>query len=360
MQKADNITYFKNVQALRAIAALLVLAFHTYAVEGKYFGSHAVPEVLGAFGTCGVDLFFVISGFVMTTVSRGQFGSRESATVFLKRRVLRIYPIYWFYSLIVLAVLVVMPQWVNASNGHHADVLRSFLLLPSESLPLILQGWTLKYEMFFYVAFAAILACVAERLLPVALVIWAAVTCGLAHWFGAEAATSPSLALVSDPLVLEFIAGCFCAIVWPVLRGALPTVFCLVGIGGFAASFVLGQRVGLDAVVQWRALYFGVPAFLMLLGVVSLEGGSGVASPRLLCDLGDASYSLYLSHVLVISAVGRVYARFLLPKLGVPAGAVLCISIAIVIGYLSYRLVERPLNELLKRALFRSNRTSLA
>jgi peptidoglycan/LPS O-acetylase OafA/YrhL len=86
----------------------------------------------------------------------------------------------------------------------------------------------------------------------------------------------------------------------------------------------------------------------------------GVASPRLLGALGDASYSLYLSHVLVISAVGRVYARFLLPKLGVPLGAVLCISIAIVAGYLSYRLVERPLNELLKRALLRSNRVSVA
>lgn len=360
MTKAETNSYFKNVQALRAIAALLVLAFHIYAVEAKYFGRHAVPEVLGLFGTCGVDLFFLISGFVMTTVTRGQFGSRAAAVTFFKRRLLRIYPIYWFYSLVVLAVLIVMPQWVNASAGHHADVLRSFLLLPSDSLPLLLQGWTLRYEMFLYVVFTAIVACVAERFLAVTLLAWAAVTCTLFFGVSSSSIASPTLALVRDPLVLEFIAGCYCALAWKAMSRPLASVLFAVGVAGFAVSFAIGERVGLDTVVQWRTLYFGIPAFFVLLGAVSLERYARVAAPRLLCALGDASYSLYLSHVLVISAVARFYARFALPALGLWVGTALCFAIAIAAGYLSYRVIERPLNELFKRVLLRSGRVSVA
>jgi exopolysaccharide production protein ExoZ len=360
MSEFKTDSYFRNIQSLRAVAALLVLAFHVYAVEGKYFGEHVVPKVLGAYGTCGVDLFFVISGFVMTTVTRTQFGSRENAVGFLKRRVMRIYPLYWFYSLIVFAVMLVMPQWVNSSTGHHVEVLRSFLLLPSATLPLLLQGWTLVYEMFFYVVFAALLACITERWLTVALIVWAAVTCSLAYLLEMGRISDPSIRLIGDPLVLEFIAGCFCAMAWPAMRGARPFFLLAAAAVSSLVSVAIGGRVGLDEIIHWRAFYFGLPAFFLVLGAVSLEAHMRVTASRVLRVLGDASYSLYLSHVLVISAVGRVYARFALDKFGPAIGTLLCIVVAIFAGYFSYRVVEQPLNDLLKRIFKRSEIISMA
>lgn len=355
--KIDSPLYFRNVQALRALAALLVLAFHTYAIEGKYFGGHAVPKVLGTFGTCGVDLFFIISGFVMTTVTRGQFGSGSGAASFLVRRVARIYPIYWFYCLIVLAVMLVMPQWVNASNGHHADILYSLLLLPpSDTLPLLLQGWTLTYEMFFYFVFAGMMAFIAERVLPLALIGWALATCVLAYWLASSqqhVLTSPMLNLAGNPLVLEFVAGCFCGLLWPLIRKAWAPVILIVGIFALAISVKLGEQVGLDTVVQWRFAYFGIPAFFIVLGAVGLEAHAYLHAPRPFCRLGDASYSLYLSHVLVISAVGRLYAHFASTHLVPLLGSLLCFVVAIVAGWVSFRVIERPMNTILKRLLQR-------
>ena len=118
-------TIFHNVQALRAIAALGVVIFHLSLIENKYFIQHIVPINLGRLGTAGVDLFFVISGFVMVVVSMGQFGKNGAAVQFLLRRMLRIFPIYWFYTIIVLAVFLAMPQLVNASGGHKANIVAS-------------------------------------------------------------------------------------------------------------------------------------------------------------------------------------------------------------------------------------------
>ncbi|WJF91853.1 acyltransferase [Paraburkholderia bonniea] len=359
-QKIIPTSYFSSIQALRAIAALLVLAFHQYAVEGKYFGAHAIPHVLGLFGTCGVDLFFVISGFVMTRVTRGRFASREQSKVFLLHRFLRVYPIYWFYSLIVLAVMLVMPQWVNATTGHQANLLSSFLLLPSSTLPLLLQGWTLTYEMFFYLVFAGLVAFIAERFLPVALLIWAILTGGLAFWLGRAQLTNPFLEVVSNPLVLEFIGGCFCALLCPAVKGARSIAVLVIGLAALLAAFVIGEHAGLSAVVQWRALYFGVPACLLVLGATSWEMNTGRTAPRFLRLLGDASYSLYLSHVLVISAVGRLYAHLAPAALPAAFGTLLCLCAAIASGYLGYRLIEQPLNSKIRQLVRRSKFMSAA
>ncbi|HDR8974267.1 TPA: acyltransferase [Burkholderia vietnamiensis] len=341
--------YFKNIQAMRALAALLVLCFHVYAVEGKYLGDHAIPQALGMFGTCGVDLFFVISGFVMASTAQSQLGSAECAVDFLKRRALRIYPIYWFYSFIVLVVMLVMPQWVNASAGHHADILSSFLLLPSTSLPLLMQGWTLTFEMFFYVVFAGIVACGTARSFSRMLTAWALATCGAAYWATHASVSNPVVNVVANPIVLEFIAGCFCAFLWPAARKWCGPAIALVGVVALSLSMYVGERVGLDAVVQWRAIYFGVPALLLVLGVVTIERHFGIAAPKWLCSLGDSSYSLYLSHVLVISAIGRMFSRFAPTQLPHSLGSLLCVVGAIVFGVFSYRLIEQPLNSRLKR-----------
>ncbi|MEA2116633.1 MAG: acyltransferase, partial [Thermodesulfobacteriota bacterium] len=133
----------KNIQALRGVAVLLVVFFHMVTIEKKYGGTNTLLSDYFQFGMFGVDLFFVISGFVMVTVSRGKFQQPRQAATFLYHRISRIYPMYWFYSLLVLAVFLLQPSFVNSSQFGQVNILASFLLLPQKHLPLLMVGWTL-------------------------------------------------------------------------------------------------------------------------------------------------------------------------------------------------------------------------
>ena len=126
------------VQALRGVAALAVVAIHATAIERKYSGGDLLlPEWL-RFGASGADLFFVISGFVMVTVTGGCFGRINEVLRFLWGRVTRIYPTYWFYFFITLAALLWQPSWVNNSLPQQVSLWASFLLLPTNTLPLMM------------------------------------------------------------------------------------------------------------------------------------------------------------------------------------------------------------------------------
>src|SRR4051794_33560458 len=117
----------EGIQAARAIAACGVVACHLLGYEAKYLPGPAVAPTLCQFGMAGVDLYFVISGFIITTMCAGRFGRRGEARRFLVQRVVRIYPVYWAWCLPVLAVFLLRPGLVNSSHGQ-PDVLRSFLL----------------------------------------------------------------------------------------------------------------------------------------------------------------------------------------------------------------------------------------
>ena len=132
----------QNIQALRGIAVLSVVFFHLLTIEQKYGGSRTILPDLFQFGLFGVDLFFVISGFVMVTVTRGKFQIPRQALRFIYHRVARIYPTYWVYSILVLIVFLLQPSWVNNSLGNQVDILSSFLLFPSRNLPLVMVGWS--------------------------------------------------------------------------------------------------------------------------------------------------------------------------------------------------------------------------
>jgi Predicted acyltransferases len=197
------------------VAALAVVAFHAQFVEHKVAGSTVLlPEAL-RLGRTGVDLFFVISGFVMITVTRSRFGPGEFPR-FIWSRLTRIYPVYWFYFALFAAVFLIHPAWVNASQHHQFSWLHSFFLLPDPHLPLVMVGWSLIHELWFYLVFSLLL-CLPRRWLPFELAVWAlgivvvACTVSLAD-------LSPGLRVVAHPYTLEFIAGAFVALVYPRMR----------------------------------------------------------------------------------------------------------------------------------------------
>ena len=336
-----------SIQALRGIAALAVVFFHAQAVAHKYLTNPGLlPEAL-AFGQTGVDLFFVISGFVMVLTTAGSGRTARDAGRFLLARLTRIYPVYWVYLAATLAVFLIRPEWVNASQGHRADLASSFLLLPAHELPLVMVAWSLVHEVWFYLVFAALLL-LPRHWLSAALIAWALLI-ALATLTTTAPDQPPALTIARHPYTLEFILGAASALLLPRLAARpWPLLLALtVALTGLCAAHI-SNVMAADAFA--RALILGVLYSALLTTAVLAEQRGVLAIPRFLSDLGDHSYTIYLSHVLVLSAGGRLWA-VLPPDLTGWAGSsalavILMLAGVLVWGRIGYLLIERPLSRL--------------
>jgi exopolysaccharide production protein ExoZ len=133
-----------GVQALRALAAIMVVFSHLVGFETRYLpGGVLVPDWFG-YGQFGVDLFFVLSGFIIVESTRRLHGSAAAGMVFLYRRVIRIYPVYWAYLAAVLAVWLVNPAVLGGGQGREVDLVASIFLYPSTASHVMLVSWTLS------------------------------------------------------------------------------------------------------------------------------------------------------------------------------------------------------------------------
>ena len=124
----------QNIQGLRGVAVLLVVFSHMLRIEGKYAQFEYILPELFLIGMSGVDLFFLISGFVMVAVTQSSSQSKIQIQKFLYYRVTRIYPLYWFYSVLILGVYLLQPNLINSSQGNQVNILESLLLIPQNLL----------------------------------------------------------------------------------------------------------------------------------------------------------------------------------------------------------------------------------
>jgi exopolysaccharide production protein ExoZ len=331
----------ESIQALRGVGALLVLSRHIAVKHARYSGSGNTLPNLFRVGDGGVDFFFVISGFVIVMASCRQFQKPGAVGSFLYRRAVRIFPLYWFYSLLTLGVFLVAPQWVNRGQNHQVQILHSFLLLPQSILPLVGQAWYLEQEVWFYLIFALLLLA-PERLLPRLLLLWGLLVavgwniCRLQS--GLE--TSAWVLRLTSPIAMDFILGAFIALAirrgWK--RGAFTCV--LLGLFLFLAGAVLQDPLEIDGL---RLLCYGLPAAFIVYGAVALE--SRVRFPKWLKSIGDASFSIYLSQILVISAVALLWERLLPSGLVGSIGADLAMLLfALAFGIAGCHFIEKPLH----------------
>lgn len=330
-----------NVQVLRAIAACFVLAAHTFQGLNE-------PHVDGAwgFGVYGVDLFFVISGFVMVYTT-----ARKPVTpaAFFSNRVIRIVPLYWALTFLVYALVIVAPSLFKATSSDPVELLKSLFFVAFEKSngqvqPTLFLGWTLNYEMFFYALFAAGLTIrsVKTRVLTIC-----AVLALLALIGGTVPADAPVAHFYTSSLMLEFGYGMLIGLVYERIGSrpsSLATGAVLIAIG--LAFLVLGPRDFGDL----RFLTAGLPAAAVVWGAISLEvRGWRITSPALLL-LGAASYSLYLTHMFPVGAIEHVAGRMALDHGWlVPAIAVLSFAAAIATGVAVHLVLERPVDRALRR-----------
>ena len=311
-----------GIQYLRAAAALAVVIFHAAEKTGHRF----------TIGAAGVDVFFVISGFIMWVIS-----DRRPLTParFIADRIRRIVPVYWLATGVMVAGALagLFPNLVLTLE----HVLASLFFVPARSpsngeiWPVLVQGWTLVYEMLFYAVFAASLFMPRHWRLPVIAGLFVAlVAAGLASTFD-----DAILLTYTRPVILEFVAGMILGELW--LKGRVPSLGAgsgLIGcaLGGFSLIALL--RLPFDE------LTIGPLAIALVLGVLTLEAHGCVPVMRLPHLLGNASYSIYLWHTFAISVVAKAGAAIGLDPLLVMAAAVIAGTL---LGLAAYAMLERPL-----------------
>ena len=338
----------QNIQALRGIAALLVAFSHLLIIERKY----STDQVLGQWielGMVGVDLFFVISGFIMVHVAWTFKRGFRAVGEFLFARATRIYPVYWLVSLMTLGVWLWRPEIVFSSLAGAPDFLKSFLLIPDNRPPFLAIGWTLVHEMFFYLVFAIALFFKPKFMLPF-LAIWA-ILLGIGILQGLPE-TSPLLEILFNPLSYEFLLGAFAAWILKMYNGPLAKTALALGIMTSITCLVLAldRHNGMPATFADRAILFSIPCTLIVYGLSAIEIHGKVLS-NALSKLGDWSYSLYLTHIMSLSLLGRVWRKIEQPGI-VDNIAVLIIMpiFAIFVSWLCYRFAEKPMLDLAKKA----------
>jgi exopolysaccharide production protein ExoZ len=331
---------YNNIQALRGIAALMVFSSHVLAVRWG-MGVDWLALRYGYIGPAGVDIFFVISGFIvsMTAARLGQTGQSNlhKARHFALRRIFRIYPVYWVVLLLAFLSappLELAPPWLP-----HRNIFQLALLATPVNHKVML-AWTLCYEMYFYLVLAAMLL-VFPRAVFRCLAIWGAVSAILI--FLCWKYRPDRLDTVStSPFLLEFLYGC--AIAWLVRNGMrrLGWTALLLGLAWFVVSCDVNMGVG-QWQPKWRAVLFGISGALIVYGLVSLESRRQLSLPRFLTATGDASYSIYIWHQLVIAGLlwGSERAGLLAAVPG-PALLIAWFALTLAAGFLGHRLIERP------------------
>ncbi len=341
-----------SLQALRGVAVLLVVVYHLRHFAVRWCTIDGLPAWLVHF-QAGVDLFFVISGYVMVHVATrsGQPASHPGA--FLLKRAVRIYPLYWVFTVLAGTFLLARSGWVHPRSESLGEVLLGSLVLwPQTSAPLVGQGWSLVHEMYFYCTFALLLG---GRRLAVTLVGWVAlVAIGLVTFGPFDGDSVPLLRTVFHPLTFEFAAGAAIALLHQAGKLPLPAVSLLTGLALWLGSWTQGEfaQHGVP-----RVLCHGAAALLIVHGVVALERLRRLPSLPWLIAIGDASYSIYLSHLAVIVLLGQAWLRMLGQPTNSAAFALLiCLlaAAAVGVGFGVWRFAEVPLQTLCSRCVRRT------
>lgn len=341
-----------SLQCLRGIAALMVVVHHVL---------HQTPGFLSVWTTnawqAGVDLFFVISGFVMVYVTN----NRERSPVrFLAMRAARIVPIYWFYTLAAAGLILILPSLFRSNEASIKHVALSMLFVPHETRdhdlsPLVKQGWTLNYEVFFYLLFALAMWISFRRRISVS-VTTLVVFAGIGMWIRLTGTSIGVAGFYFQDIILEFAFGMLIAHAF--VSGKLDSIPRLIGgiavLTGFVSIFALDSYA-----TTARSLAYGLPAAIIIIGALAVEANISALRMPFLQFVGDSSYSIYLVHIFPIAVLRAMWPRLGLPMHGVAGLALFLltsVTLVVALGAISYYTIERKSLRWLRVAIERRGR----
>ena len=320
-----------SLQAYRGFAALAVVLLHlTSQAYDKYVPGYVFCNGYFRQGGSGVDFFFVLSGFIIYYTQSRMFGNPEGMKTFIKNRFTRIFPVYW-----IVTVLYLLGFSATLHNLDYSFIIQSFLLIPQHIEPVVRTGWSLSYEILFYAVFAWLIQ-VRSRLSWIPLAPWFILS-GASAFHVVEFKDSLPLQFLFSGFHVDFLLGCITAHI--AIRHAVQhrKAILLVGSSLFCLPWILQVNV-----FDFR-IYYGLAASLIICGASQIDLHDDIHVPRILVFLGDASYSIYLIHTAVISALFMALNRLHLTQTLGNGISVCMVGIgATVIGSLFHYFVERP------------------
>jgi exopolysaccharide production protein ExoZ len=326
----------ENIEAGRGLAAAIVVFYH---IDKYYFGSAKYwPETFlngfMGFGHAGVEFFFVLSGLIITSIHFGDIGMPNRVGSFFKKRFARVLPFYWLCLAIMIAELLLAPSG-SGNRLNATSIIASILLFGADPhVAILFVGWTLFHELLFYVLFG--LAIWRPRIgLPI-----------LGAWLLGALLSAFIPDVPAYPFGLINLLFGFGIVAGLLLRRPRIPMPALLAIAGGALFFMTGF-----AETEWgmatrsaQILGYGVGATLALVGMVSLERQRGIKPPRLLTLTGEASYSIYLTHMLVLPPLAMVALAVGAPRhVPAPMAFVGFAVITIAVGIVVHLVVERRL-----------------
>jgi len=356
----------QTLQASRGAAALLVFAFHLTYIGKDTFGVDVAKGVF-RFGACGVDFFFVLSGFIIFFIHHDDIAKSGRLWPYVTKRLARVYPLYWVIALVLLPIYFSPLTTALSPTQYFVTLFKSFLLLPQPSNPMVTVAWTLSFEVFFYSMFALAIY-LSKPVSRIVVVFW--LTFSLITYLDKMGLAGP-LTFVSPARVrvlefvfsfynLEFAMGCFVAFAATRFQIQHPGKLAL----GAAAIFIIAGMLESFSSQKFLRVsgvaHYGVPAALFIFGAVSWEIRKAVALPAALLFLGDASYSIYLTHLPVLDLLSKL-ALALKDRnsLGPSFTVVIILFVTIGAGLLCYHFVERPLLALFHGRMFVNRRATI-
>jgi exopolysaccharide production protein ExoZ len=331
------------IQYLRGLAAVLVVYAHLNTQTLRISPDHHLPYA--SMGIWGVDIFFVISGFIMY-IAAVEIDAKPGH--FLLRRAIRIVPLYWSLTALIVAGAYVAPTMFFSTRLDASHILASFLFLPWRNpaydgyWPVLIPGWTLNYEMYFYAALA--IGLFAPRRLRV--ILTSAIVIGVLVAVQISKSTEP-VSFYGNDIVIEFLFGLLAGYTFRRARplGA-PLGVLLIGL----AFCLVMWMADMESVP--RSIAYGIPAMMIVLGSLQLEGMAKHATFRPALYLGDISYSLYLTHVVTLPMATAIFVR-----LGThygfdasPSYPFVATLWALLLASLVYLAIEKPLTRKLREA----------
>jgi exopolysaccharide production protein ExoZ len=325
----------QTLQCGRALAAIGVVAFHLSATMtfARYGGVSPFLDDT-RLGKLGVDFFFVLSGFIILLAHHGDLDRPGQWGYFAYRRFVRLFPVYWLYT----AVYILLVKCGFGQNAHvpmgTADWLTTLTLVRFDGVETPLApAWTLFHEIQFYAAFSLLI--LSRRLGMLALGLLAAVAFATCH-VPAEDARS-ALSVYTSAYFLHFVLGMGAFLRYLQKDSGVVDVC-----AGVAILVVGGLTMPLPYALSNTLIATGF-AFA-LAGAAKLEAHYGWSCPKLLRALGDASYSIYLTHVAAIGLVLKLASKSGLSAAVSPATVYfMVLGAALVLGTAAYHVVERPL-----------------
>ncbi len=346
-----------RLEVARGLAALGIVFYHTFAIvlAPKYFGQ--IP--FGRFpivGSYGVDFFFVLSGFILFYVHQPDFGFAGELRRYLVKRLIRIYPPYWLVTALIVLIFQLVPPLAAGDPPSAAFVAKSMLLVPERTAPILAVGWSLRYEVLFYLIFG--------------LLVWRPKAGAWIFWLWQASSVistvtsvqwSPLMGHILDLRNTQFAMG-MAAAYW-VGRTGLKFAPIMTAAGGLI--ILITGLISTSGPEELPALtkipILGLGSALMVAGLASLDLNASGRPPGILRLLGEASYSIYLVHYLLLSALAKLFIALGIQRwLPIEACFFALCGLATGGGILFHLAAERPLLRLCQRHLVPKRHTAEA